>query len=108
MPFTRVGLVKKVWADAIPVFGCGNNSRLKILVHSARICSTTFSLILKLRPKLASSSGCWNPAEVSQRRRRDSQYEPGKRSGAWQKMRINQAQEFVTRRIYDRRHAIRC
>jgi DNA ligase D-like protein (predicted ligase) len=28
-------------------------------------------------------------------KRRDSQYEPGQRSGAWQKMRINQGQEFV-------------
>jgi bifunctional non-homologous end joining protein LigD len=28
-------------------------------------------------------------------KRRDSQYEPGERSGAWQKMRINQGQEFV-------------
>ena len=28
-------------------------------------------------------------------KRRDSHYEPGLRSGAWQKMRVNQAQEFV-------------
>ena len=28
-------------------------------------------------------------------KRRDSPYEAGKRSGAWQKMRINQGQEFV-------------
>ena len=28
-------------------------------------------------------------------KRRDSKYEPGLRSGAWQKMRINQGQEFV-------------
>jgi bifunctional non-homologous end joining protein LigD len=28
-------------------------------------------------------------------KRRDSKYEPGERSGAWQKMRINQGQEFV-------------
>src|SRR3954453_4829055 len=28
-------------------------------------------------------------------KRRDSIYEPGRRSGAWQKMRINQGQEFV-------------
>jgi len=28
-------------------------------------------------------------------KRRDSRYEPGQRSGAWQKMRINQGQEFV-------------
>jgi DNA ligase D-like protein (predicted ligase) len=28
-------------------------------------------------------------------KRRDSRYEPGVRSGAWQKMRINQGQEFV-------------
>jgi bifunctional non-homologous end joining protein LigD len=28
-------------------------------------------------------------------KRRDSRYEPGLRSGAWQKMRINQRQEFV-------------
>ena len=28
-------------------------------------------------------------------KRRDSHYEPGLRSGAWQKMRINQGQEFV-------------
>jgi ATP-dependent DNA ligase len=27
--------------------------------------------------------------------RRDSKYEPGLRSGAWQKMRVNQGQEFV-------------
>lgn len=26
---------------------------------------------------------------------RDSRYEPGQRSGAWQKMRVNQGQEFV-------------
>lgn len=29
-------------------------------------------------------------------KRRDSRYEPGQRSGAWQKMRVNQSQEFVT------------
>jgi bifunctional non-homologous end joining protein LigD len=28
-------------------------------------------------------------------KRRDSKYEPGMRSGAWQKMRVNQGQEFV-------------
>jgi bifunctional non-homologous end joining protein LigD len=28
-------------------------------------------------------------------KRRDSLYEPGRRSGAWQKMRVNQGQEFV-------------
>jgi ATP-dependent DNA ligase len=28
-------------------------------------------------------------------KRRDSQYEPGQRSGSWQKMRVNQGQEFV-------------
>jgi len=28
-------------------------------------------------------------------KRRDSPYEPGQRSGAWQKMRVNQGQEFV-------------
>jgi bifunctional non-homologous end joining protein LigD len=28
-------------------------------------------------------------------KRRDSRYEPGQRSGAWAKMRVNQAQEFV-------------
>jgi bifunctional non-homologous end joining protein LigD len=28
-------------------------------------------------------------------KRRDSVYEPGLRSGAWQKMRVNQGQEFV-------------
>jgi len=28
-------------------------------------------------------------------KRRDSRYEPGQRSGAWQRMRINQGQEFV-------------
>src|SRR6202521_3544918 len=28
-------------------------------------------------------------------KRRDSRYEPGQRSGAWQKMRLNQGQEFV-------------
>ena len=28
-------------------------------------------------------------------KRRDSQYQPGQRSGAWQKMRINKSQEFV-------------
>jgi bifunctional non-homologous end joining protein LigD len=28
-------------------------------------------------------------------KRRDSRYEPGLRSGAWQKMRVNQGQEFV-------------
>jgi ATP-dependent DNA ligase len=28
-------------------------------------------------------------------KRRDGRYEPGQRSGAWQKMRINKAQEFV-------------
>src|SRR5262249_33207513 len=28
-------------------------------------------------------------------KRRNSRYEPGKRSGAWQKMRVNRAQEFV-------------
>ncbi len=28
-------------------------------------------------------------------KRRDSRYEPGERSGAWQKMRVNKVQEFV-------------
>ena len=28
-------------------------------------------------------------------KRRDSRYEPGDRSGAWRKMRVNQGQEFV-------------
>jgi ATP-dependent DNA ligase len=28
-------------------------------------------------------------------KRRDSRYEPGQRSGAWQKMRINKGQEFI-------------
>ena len=28
-------------------------------------------------------------------KRRDSRYEPGQRSGAWLKMRVNQGQEFV-------------
>jgi len=28
-------------------------------------------------------------------KRRNSKYEPGQRSGAWQKMRVNQGQEFV-------------
>ena len=28
-------------------------------------------------------------------KRRDSRYEPGQRSGAWQKMRVNRAQELV-------------
>jgi bifunctional non-homologous end joining protein LigD len=28
-------------------------------------------------------------------KRRDSRYEPGMRSGAWQKMRVNRAQTFV-------------
>jgi bifunctional non-homologous end joining protein LigD len=28
-------------------------------------------------------------------KRLDSAYEPGKRSGAWRKMRINKGQEFV-------------
>src|SRR5205085_8087464 len=28
-------------------------------------------------------------------KRRDSAYEPGQRSGVWQKMRVNQGQEFV-------------
>ena len=28
-------------------------------------------------------------------KRLDSPYEPGQRSGAWQKMRLNQGQEFV-------------
>ncbi len=28
-------------------------------------------------------------------KRRDSRYEPGQRSGAWRKMRVNQGQEFV-------------
>jgi bifunctional non-homologous end joining protein LigD len=28
-------------------------------------------------------------------KRLDSRYEPGQRSGAWQKMRLNQSQEFV-------------
>jgi bifunctional non-homologous end joining protein LigD len=28
-------------------------------------------------------------------KRRDSRYEPGQRSGAWQKIRVNQTQEFV-------------
>lgn len=28
-------------------------------------------------------------------KRRSARYEPGKRSGAWQKMRVNRAQQFV-------------
>ena len=42
-------------------------------------------------------------------KRRDSRYEPGLRSGAWQKMRVNRGQEFViggyTRRHEDVRRA---
>jgi ATP dependent DNA ligase domain len=41
-------------------------------------------------------------------KRRDRQYMPGKRSGAWQKMRVNRAQDFCNRRIYHRRQHIRC
>ena len=33
--------------------------------------------------------------KVWSQKRRDSAYEPGQRSGAWQKMWINQGQEFV-------------
>ena len=33
-------------------------------------------------------------------KRRDSKYEPGLRSGAWQKMRVNQGQEFVIAGYY--------
>jgi DNA ligase D-like protein (predicted ligase) len=33
-------------------------------------------------------------------KRRDSRYEPGQRSGAWQKMRANQGQELVVRRMH--------
>jgi len=29
-------------------------------------------------------------------KRRDSRYEPGQRSGAWAKMRVNQAQDFIS------------
>jgi ATP-dependent DNA ligase len=42
-------------------------------------------------------------------KRRDSRYEPGERSGAWMKMRMNEGQEFViNRRVYCRRHDLRC
>jgi bifunctional non-homologous end joining protein LigD len=32
-------------------------------------------------------------------KRAESKYEPGKRSGAWQKMRVNTGQEFVIARF---------
>jgi ATP-dependent DNA ligase len=35
-------------------------------------------------------------------KRRDSVYEPGQRSGAWRKMRVNQGQEFVIGGLYAR------
>src|SRR5260370_39491456 len=35
-------------------------------------------------------------------KRRDSRYEPGRRSGAWQNMRINKGQEFVIARSTER------
>src|SRR5207253_6727271 len=41
-------------------------------------------------------------------KRRDSRYEPGQRSGAWQKMRVNQGQEFVIGGIHDRCEDLRC
>src|SRR4029453_18179393 len=40
-------------------------------------------------------SGKAQGLEVLVAKRRDSRYEPGLRSGAWLKMRINQGQEFV-------------
>ena len=62
-------------------------------------------------PSLRNRSGTWGPRRaavgsraVGRRRRasrdswpsgRDSRYEPGLRSGAWQKMRVNRGQEFV-------------
>lgn len=38
----------------------------------------------------------------------NSLYEPGRRSGVWRKMRINQGQEFVIRRVYAGRKVLRC
>jgi ATP-dependent DNA ligase len=41
------------------------------------------------------ASVCVQDFEGLVAKRRDSRYEPGQRSGAWQKMRINKGQEFV-------------
>ena len=41
-------------------------------------------------------------------KRRDSRYEAGLRSGAWQKMRVNRGQEFVIGGYTRRRPDVRC
>ena len=41
-------------------------------------------------------------------KRRGSAYQPGERSGAWMKMRVNAGQEFVIGRLYARRCHVRC
>ena len=41
-------------------------------------------------------------------KRRDSKYEPGERSGAWHKMRVNQVAGVRDWRVHDRRPALRC
>ena len=41
-------------------------------------------------------------------KRRDSKYEPGERSGAWAKMRVNRSRGVRDRRVHGRRPALRC
>lgn len=50
---------------------------------------------LEASPKVLIASAKAQRFEGLVAKRRDSRYEPGLRSGAWQKMRVNQAQEFV-------------
>jgi len=65
----------------------------KVLPKLKEPCRSTGSLDAKLSDLVASVKAQGLEGLVA--KRRDSRYEPGLRSGAWQKMRVNQGQEFV-------------
>jgi bifunctional non-homologous end joining protein LigD len=65
----------------------------KVLPKLKEPCRYTGSLDAKLSDLIASVKAQGLEGLVA--KRRDSRYEPGMRSGAWQKMRVNQGQEFV-------------
>ena len=65
----------------------------KVLPKLKEPCRYTGSLDANLSDLIASVKAQGLEGLVA--KRRDSRYEPGMRSGAWQKMRVNQGQEFV-------------
>jgi bifunctional non-homologous end joining protein LigD len=65
----------------------------KVLPKLAEPCRYVQALDVRLSDLVASVRAQGLEGVVA--KRRDSRYEPGMRSGAWQKMRVNRGQEFV-------------